>query len=53
MQTIYRMKQLYNEDKIPADIVLEKPNTLSKIGSVLKGKEYTLMNIFTKIRKAM
>jgi len=26
-------------------IVLEKPNVLSKIGSVLKGKEYTLMDI--------
>jgi len=26
-------------------IVLEKPNTMSKIGSVLKGKEYTLMDI--------
>ena len=26
-------------------IVLEKPNVMSKIGSVLKGKEYTLMDI--------
>jgi len=26
-------------------IVLEKPNAMSKIGSVLKGKEYTLMDI--------
>ena len=26
-------------------IVLEKPNTMSKIGSILKGKEYTLMDI--------
>jgi len=26
-------------------IVLEKPNVMSKIGSVLKGKEYTLMDV--------
>ena len=26
-------------------IVLEKPNVMSKIGSVLKGKEYTLIDI--------
>jgi len=26
-------------------IVLEKPNVMSKIGSILKGKEYTLMDI--------
>ena len=26
-------------------IVLEKPNAMSKIGSILKGKEYTLMDI--------
>ena len=26
-------------------IVLEKPNIMSKIGSILKGKEYTLMDI--------
>jgi nitroreductase len=39
------MNKFVFEAPIIVAIVLEKPNITSKIGSVLKGKEYTLMDI--------
>jgi len=39
------MNKFVIEAPVIVAIVLEKPNAMSKIGSVLKGKEYTLMDI--------
>jgi Nitroreductase len=39
------MNKFAFEAPVIVAIVLEKPNVMSKIGSVLKGKEYTLMDI--------
>jgi len=39
------MNKFANEAPVIVAVVLEKPNFTSKIGSVLKGKEYTLMDI--------
>ena len=39
------MNKFAFEAPVIVAIVLEKPNAMSKIGSVLKGKEYTLMDI--------
>jgi len=39
------MNKFAFEAPVIVAIVLEKPNATSKIGSVLKGKEYTLMDI--------
>ena len=39
------MNKFAVEAPVIVAIVLEKPNAMSKIGSVLKGKEYTLMDI--------
>ncbi len=39
------MNKFVSEVPVIIALVLEKPNLTSKIGSVLKGKEYTLMDI--------
>jgi len=39
------MNKFVIEAPVIVAIVLEKPNAMSKIGSVLKGKEYTLIDI--------
>jgi Nitroreductase len=39
------MNKFAVEAPVIVAVVLENPNTMSKVGSVLKGKEYTLMDI--------